>query len=98
MFLSLPIQMRPSQAPIAQRISEPVTDAVPPVPRTEAVMMRPPSPRRIFRKPTIMPIEPVYGESLLVSSAVVNDRCQSSHGFPLVSSPGSHSAFRYGTA
>ena len=60
--------------------------------------MRPPSPRRTRRNPSTVPIEPVYGESRLVSSAAVNDFCQSIHGFAAVSSPGSHSAFRYGTA
>ena len=58
MFLSWLIQMRPSQAPIAQRSSEPVMDADPFEPRTVAVMMRPPLPRRTPGNPRTVPIEP----------------------------------------
>jgi hypothetical protein len=94
MFLSSLIQMRPSQAPIAHRSSDPVIEAEPLRPRTVARMMRPPAPRRTAPNPRTRPIEPVYGDSRLVSSAAVSDFCQSVHGFAAVSSPGSHSALR----
>ena len=58
-FRSSLIQIRPSHAPIAHRSSEPVIAAEPPVPRTDAVMMRPPSARRTRRNPVTVPMDPV---------------------------------------
>ena len=56
---SLLIHTRSSYQPRADFISVPVTVAWPPAPAATALMMRPPSPRRIEVNRRIVPIDPV---------------------------------------
>ncbi len=83
-FLSTLIQTRSSGSASAERISVPLTLALPFAPRTTASSMRPETPRSILPNPDTAPMSPVYGASAVVSAPGVNCRLQSVHGFAAV--------------